>query len=403
MLKNYSEILAIPGAWQFSAAGLIARFPMSIVGISQVLMITALYGSYTLAGQVSAASIIAFAIFAPFLAKLVDKYGQAKVMGPALTICVTSLTLLIISAFLQLDPVFLYVFTSLAGASSGSLGALVRSRWTQVVETPAQMHTAYAMESTLDEFVYVVGPVLAAILTTSLNPVAGLILAIACIIVGGTWFLSQKSTEPPTTAGQLHGPQPKVILQPVILALGMVYLFAGAAFGSIDVAVIAFTEELGNKSMAGVLLGIFAAGSMVAGLLYGSRTWRFPLWKLFVAGVFALAVGSTFITLSTTMLTMGATMFVTGFTISPTMINVNTMVQRAVAENQLTEGLTWMSTFMNIGVSLGSALAGRLIDASNSAGGFSVAVIAAWLMVALTLVAIPVLRRASLASDVVGH
>ncbi|EEH64356.1 transporter, major facilitator family protein [Gleimia coleocanis DSM 15436] len=401
MLKNYSEILSIPGAWQFSVAGLIARFPMSIVGISQILMITALYDSYTLAGQVSASSIIAYAIFAPFLAKLVDRYGQAKVMGPALTICVSSLGALIFSALMHANPLWLYLFTSLAGASSGSLGALVRSRWTQVVQTPAQMHTAYAMESTIDEFVFVVGPVLATVLTTGVSPIAGLALAISFIVIGGSWFLSQKATEPPVSADHVEGPQPQVIMQPVIIALGAVYMCAGALFGSIDVSVVAFAEELGNVSTSGVLLGIFAGGSMVAGLLYGSRSWRFPLWKLFVGGVLALAVGATLITLATSNLTMGLIMFITGFSISPTMINVNTMVQRTVSERQLTEGLTWMSTFMNIGVSLGAALAGRFVDAVGATGGFNVTVVAAWTMVAITLLAIPVLRKASLATDVV--
>ncbi|MCS4485088.1 MFS transporter [Gleimia sp. 6138-11-ORH1] len=402
MLKNYREILSIPGAWQFSAAGLIARFPMSIVGIAQILMITALYDSYTLAGQVSAASIISYAIFAPLLAKLVDRYGQAKIMTPALIICVTALGLLISSAFLKAAPLYLYLFTSIAGASSGSLGALVRSRWTMVVKTPAQMHTAYAMESTIDEFVYVVGPVLATLLTTSIHPAAGLVLAITFTLTGGAWLLSQKATEPPANVKQISGPQTQIILHPLILSLGLVYLCAGTVFGSIDVAVVAFTDELGNKTMAGVLLGIFAAGSMVAGLLYGSRTWRFPLWKLFVLGVTALAIGTTLITFSNTNFSMALTMFITGFTISPTMINVNTMVQRTVSANQLTEGLTWMSTFMSIGISLGAALTGRIIDHTNSAGGFTVAIVAAWVMATITLAAIPILRKASQATDVMG-
>lgn len=366
---------------------------MSIVGISQILMITALYGSYTLAGQVSAASIIAYAVFAPLLAKLVDKYGQAKIMGPALTISVTALIALILSALYHAHPIWLYVFTIIAGASSGSLGALVRSRWTHAVKTPAQLHTAYAMESTIDEFVYVVGPVLATLLTTTLSPVAGLTTAIIFVTLGGTWFLSQKTTEPPTNNTHITGPQPQVIKQPIIIALGIIYMGAGTLFGSIDVAAVAFTEELGNITTSGILLGIFAAGSMVAGLLYGARTWRYPLWKLFTGGVIALAIGATLITLANSNLSMGIIMFITGFTISPTMINVNTMVQKTVAERQLTEGLTWMSTFMSIGVSLGAALAGRLIDSNGANGGFNLTIIAAWTMVAVTLLSIPILKK----------
>ncbi len=39
---TYGRILARPGALAFSTAGLIARFPMSMVGISTVLAVQAL-------------------------------------------------------------------------------------------------------------------------------------------------------------------------------------------------------------------------------------------------------------------------------------------------------------------------------------------------------------------------
>lgn len=396
MLKTYREILSIPGAFKFSAAGFVARFPMSVVGISQILMISTLYDSYALAGQVAAASVIAFAVCAPILARLVDAYGQARVMIPSITISGLALTGLIIAGVLRADPVWLYVFTMIGGATSGSLGSMVRSRWSGVVQNPAQLHTAFAMESTLDEVVFMVGPVLATVLTTHIHPTAGLVLTLVLLVSGGYWFLSQRDTEPkPSGTDSASAQTGSVMTQPVMLALALTYVGAGAMFGAIDVATVAFTDEFGLKQLSGVLLGIFAAGSMVAGLLYGAKTWRFELWKLFVVGVAALAFGVTAIGFATSIPVMAIVMFVTGFTISPTMINVNSMVQRAVPPRRLTEGLTWMSTAMNIGVSLGAALAGRSIDHSGSFGGFTVVIGASWVMVLVTIIAIPVLRAAS--------
>lgn len=369
---------------------------MAIVGIAQILMISTLYGSYTLAGQVAAASVIAFAIGAPVLARLVDAFGQARVMMPSLAVSGLAMLGLIVAALLHANPLWLYLLTMVGGATSGSLGSMVRSRWSGVVENPAQLHTAFSMESTLDELVFMTGPVLATVLTTGVHPTAGLMLALALLIGGGLWFLSQRDTEPaPSRLKDSPSTSGSVMMQPVMIALALIYVGAGAMFGSIDVATVAFTDEYNQKHLSGVLLGIFAAGSMCAGLLYGARTWRYPLWKLFVTGVFALAIGVTIIGFVETIPLMGLVMFITGFAISPTMINVTSMVQRAVPPHRLTEGLTWMSTAMNIGVSLGAAVAGRTVDHSGSIGGFSIVIASAWAMVIVTIVAIPVLRAAS--------
>ena len=80
---------------------------------------------------------------------------------------------------------------------------------------------------------------------------------------------------------------------------------------------------------------------------------------------------------------------------SPTMINVNSMVQKAMPARRLTEGLTWMSTAINVGSSAGAAVAGRLVDDFGYSGGFNTVITCAWSMVVITLVAIPVLRATS--------
>ena len=67
MLANYSDILRLHHAWKFSLAGFILRLPMSLVGISTILLVKAEYGNYTLAGAVSAANMIALAVGAPIL------------------------------------------------------------------------------------------------------------------------------------------------------------------------------------------------------------------------------------------------------------------------------------------------------------------------------------------------
>src|SRR5450756_1756154 len=85
-MRSYREILTIPGAWKFSAAGLLARSGGAMMGIGTVLMVSALYGSYGLAGALAATNVVSWAIGTAVLSNLVDRYGQRRVMYPAIII-----------------------------------------------------------------------------------------------------------------------------------------------------------------------------------------------------------------------------------------------------------------------------------------------------------------------------
>ncbi|RRC94762.1 MFS transporter [Schaalia canis] len=403
MLANYAEVLTLPGAWRFSLAGAILRMPMSMVGISMILTVKAAYGNYTLAGLVVAVSIVGTSVCAPILARMVDRYGQRKVMLPSLVICAVSLAVFSVAS-LWVAPVWVvFVASALSGATWGAPGALVRSRWSTVVQEPRQLTAAYALEAAVDEFVFVVGPIVATMVGTALHPATGLILSILFITIGSVGFFSQVDTEPPIVHVDRTQRAGTVITHPVVIGLALTYVGAGAMFGATDVSVVAFTEENMQPALAGVLLGIFAFGSLVAALIYGARTWRQPLWKLFGMGVVALALGTSSFLLATNMWVLGLAMLVTGLTIAPTMTNVNMIIAKVVPSGQLTEGLTWMSTAMNIGVSLGSMLSGRWVDANGAAGGFWVVMAFAWIMVVLMIVGLPSLRRHTVSAERASH
>lgn len=393
MPNPYRQILALPGALAFSAAGFLARFPVSMVGIGIVLMLANLTGSYATAGTVSATFVIAQAVCAPQLARLVDRHGQARVMTPALTVSALGLGGLTVAAVLGAPLWAVYAGAVVSGATLGSIGALVRARWTRAVRTPKDLHRAYSLESALDEATFVLGPVVATTLATSVTPWAGVAVAAGAIAVGGYAFLGQRGTEPPVQAAPATMRTGSVMRSGALAGIVVVFMFVGGIFGATDVAIVAFTAEHGRPGSAGVLLGIFSLGSVIAGLLYGAHTWTGPAWRRFVVGVVALAVGTALFLLVDSLAVMAAVMFVTGFAISPTIINGNSMVQHIVDRHRLTEGLTWLSTGVNVGVSVGSSVAGSLIDADGSGGGFAMVALMGVLAVVAALVVAPVLRR----------
>ena len=167
----------------------------------------------------------------------------------------------------------------------------------------------------------------------------------------------------------------------------------GALFGANDVSVVAFTQEEGVPALSGVLLALFSVGSLTSALIYGARTWLRPLWCLFARGVAALGLGVTTYLFASNLWTLGLVMLITGVTCAPTMTNVNMMIAKTVPASQLTEGLAWMSTSLNIGLSLGASAAGPAIDRIGSQGGYYVMVVFGWAMVAFMFIGLRPLRR----------
>jgi MFS family permease len=393
MLQPYRDVLSRPGALSFSAAGALARLPMSMVGIGIVLMVSAVYGSYGLAGRVSAVYVIAQAVCSPQLARLVDRHGQARVMRPAVGIATVGLVTLIGATVAEAPTVVLYLAAAVTGAAIGSFGSLVRARWNRVLGgDPRAIHTAYSLESAVDELVFVVGPVLATLLATGVAPSAGLVVALVGMVVGGYWFLAQRTTEPPAAPVGAPRARGSVLANAGMIVLAVVFVAMGSIFGATDVSTVAFAEEHGSKGLAGVILAVFACGSLISGLLYGTRHWRRPLHQRFANGVVALAVGVCFFFLVDNLVVLAAVMFVTGFAIAPTLINGNGLVQQLVPANRLTEGLTWVGTSLGVGVSIGSSIAGVMIDRQGSHGGYLVVIVSAGFALVATLAAFRTLR-----------
>ncbi len=392
MLRPYREILARPGALAFSATGTLARMPMSMVGIGIVLAVSEIYGSYGLAGQVTAIYVVAHAVCSPRISRLVDRFGQARVMRPAISVAAAGLVALIAVAMMAGSPWLLRGAAALTGASIGSIGALVRARWSHALDDPGALHTAYSLESALDEFVFIVGPILATVLATTVAPTAGLVLPVLALVVGGMLLFAQSATEPPIAHREPGIRQRHVMRSGGMVVVAVVFVGVGSIFGATDVATVAFAEEQGAKSAAGLVLAVFAAGSMLAGIGYGTRSWLSPLWKRFATGVVALAVGVSLFLFVTSLPVLAAVMFVTGFSIAPTLVTGNGLVQQFVPRGQLTEGLTWVGTALGVGVSVGASVAGAMVDRFGAHGGFMVVMGSAGLAVLATLAALPVLR-----------
>lgn len=378
MFRPYAEVLSTPGAVGFSGWGLIARLPMSMFGLAMVFAVEHSTGSYADAGFVVGAALLGQAAAAPLQARAADRYGQLPMLIPILIlhgVALGAFTLIVDAASTSvLSAVAIAAVAIASGATLPQIGALVRARWARLHARTPRLHTAYALESVLDEVVFVAGPPLVTVLAITVHHKAGLVLNLILTVAGGAFFAAQRRTDPgprvKTSDGATTPAMPMLTMSWVIPA----FLFMGGIFGAVEVATVAFADEAGSPGAAGVILAVFAGGSLVAGVVTGSLHWRSDVRQRFLVGQALLAIAVIPLPFIGPLMLMGVAAFIAGFAISPTLISGFSLVEAEVPAARLTEGLAWAATALNAGVALGAAATGPVIDAVGASTAYWVPV-----------------------------
>lgn len=380
MLKPYREIFAAEGSIRFSLAGFIARMPQSMLPIGLVAMLSELRGQYGLAGAVSATFTLSMALLSPLVSRLVDRYGQRRVLLPAMAISAASLSGVLLSAHFAAPAWALFAFAVPAGTLP-TMSAMVRARWTRIYRGTATMTTTHSFESVVDELTYVFGPALAIMLSTAVFPQAGPLLAVVLLVTGVGAFAAQRRTEPEPRPAE-PGTGSAIRLAPLRL-LVLVLFAGGVVVGTVDVVSVAFAEQQGVPAAAGLVATCYALGSGVAGLAFGAWKPAFPLPKQLIAGAAGTAVTTLPLLLVGDILGLSIAVVVAGAFFAPTMIIVMSLIEKLVPPAQLTEGLTWAATGVSIGMAAGAAASGFVVDAHGASTGFAVALTGGTLAVAV--------------------
>ncbi|TWD83815.1 putative MFS family arabinose efflux permease [Kribbella amoyensis] len=361
MLKPYVHLMRRPGAAAFCAAGVLGRMPISMIGLGLVILIAQESGSYGLAGAVSGVAVVAGALTGPIQGRLVDRFGQRTLILLGSVVCTVALGGLLVAVRADAAAWVLYVLSFVAGGTRPQVGSFVRARWTHLLGRGRALQTAFALEAVGDEVVFIVGPVLVTFLATQVSPYAALASAGVLGLAGGIWLALLRASDPPgrgRASGSEQAPLPWLSL----MLLSLIGLGLGAALGSAEVVTIAFTAAEGRPGMSGVVLAVWAFGSLLAGLWYGSVHWRAPVERRLLIGAVALAIALFPLPFVPNILVLGIVLFCAGLTIAPTMVAVTACVEEWVPPQRLTEAITWTVTGILLGVAPGNAAAGHAVD-----------------------------------------
>ncbi|MBB5935080.1 MFS transporter [Streptomyces zagrosensis] len=374
MANPYGVLFATPGARAFTAAGFVSRMPLSMTGIGLITMLSDLRGQYGIAGAVAATFTLSMAFFGPQVSRLVDRFGQSRVLLPVTGVSVAALGLLLLCAHYA-APVWTLFLLAVPSGCMPSMAAMVRARWTELYRDSPRLHTAYALEAVVEDITFIAGPALSVLLCTTLFPEAGPLAAAVLLAVGVALFVMQRGTEPPVRT-EAHGGGGSALRSGPLRVLILALVAGGAIVGTVDVVSVAFAHEQGQPGATGLVLAVYAVGSCLAGLAFGAMTLRTPLPRLLVIGLLGTAATTLPFLLVDSVVALTVAVFFAGVFFAPTMITIMNVIERIVPAHRLTEGMTWATTGLATGAALGSALSGAIVDEFGPRGGFAVAIAA---------------------------
>jgi MFS family permease len=385
MPNPYREIFNAPGAKGFAAAGFFARLPIAMAPIGIVAMLSQTHGEYWLAGAVSATFALTNAFIAPQISRLVDRLGQTRVLVPATSVSVAAFLVLLLATN-QRWPAWVLFVSALPAGAMPSIPAMVRARWTEIFRDRPELNTAFAFESVADELVYIAGASLSVGLSVALFAEAGMLASTLFLAFGSAALILQRSTEPQVRPIE-SGRRGSAIQLPAVRVITFALIFIGAIFATAEVSAVAITKELGQPNAASLVIGVYALGSFVVGIIVGALNLTIPLQRQLAIAIGVIALTTLPLLLVETVLLLALAIFLSGIAVSPTFITAFGLIERRVPAAMLTEGVTWVMTGIGIGMAAGAFAAGWVVDSFGAHNGFWVSVAAGSIALATVLLA----------------
>ena len=380
-MKAYAAVLRAPHVAALIAATLLARFPIGINALAIVLYLRAERGSFAVAGAVAGALAAGSGIGAPVQGRLVDTFGQRRVLVPLGIVHAAALGGLVASTEAGAPAAALVAFGVLAGFAIPPTSSVLRSMWPSLLrDRPELIQAAYALDSVLIELIFVAGPLLTALVATILTPPAALAVSAASVVIGTVTFTAL----PPSRAMRPDPHRPRTralgaLGSPGVRTLVLTSLPAGVAIGICEVTLPAFSHASSAAATAGLLLAIWSLGSAAGGLVYGALPNRPPLDRVHLVVTGLLPFGLLPLAAAPSVAVMALLVIPAGMFIAPLLATRNELVGWVAPEGARTEAYTWPVTAFVGGIAVGSALAGAIVESASWQTAFLVAAAVAML------------------------
>ncbi|MCU1578973.1 MAG: transporter [Rhodoglobus sp.] len=362
-MKSYIDLLKTPGVGRIIAAQLTARFPSGMLSLAFLIHIEKLQGSYGAAGLVLAATSVGQAVAGPLTGRWMGIWGMRRVLILTMSVCAVAICAIALAPMTV--PMYMVVGL-IAGLSYPPVQPAVRTIYPKIVNS-TQLTPLFSLDASAQEIIWIAGPVITTFLAVQVSSVLAILVAAAFLVGGGIWFISSPEL------GRVRIPRSKrafgaVLRRPTVLLSTITGFLLVGSCAAVEASVVSVFGQEGPQ--AGIVLAIWAIGSIIGGLSLG----HVPIgpWAL-ARRMFVVFVGLSLAMLFLNFWWLAFALLIAGVGIAPALAVIFAIVSSSVKFSDTAEAYGWVGTGQLIGAALGSAAAGFLIDAGGAIGGFTAA------------------------------
>jgi Major Facilitator Superfamily len=384
---GYRPLLRTPGAAAFFLSAAVGRTGIAMTGLALVWLLHARTGSYGTAGLAAAGFSLAEALIGPQLARLVDRFGQTRVLPFSLLAHGAAIACVLVST----TPAASIAAATCAGAVVPQLGALSSARWAYLLRggRDDELTAAFSLESLANATAFLLGPVVVTSLGAAGESTLASVIAAVLILGGGAALAAQGRTAPPPAGEQAERARTgRPLLQPAFLLLALLNLAIGLYFGTMAISVSSFAVGHGVPGAAAPIIAAAGLSGLLSGWLYGRRRHTTPARRQLVIATAYLMSAALLLPLAPSAVLLGGAVMVTEAAVPPTLALLNVLTEKALPPAVLTQGFTWCNSASAAGSALAASLAGRAADAWGSSAALALAPAAGLVLLVLALAAL---------------
>lgn len=350
-MPSYSSVLSRPGVTRVMGSQLLARFAFGMMSLAIILHIQQIYHNYTIAGVALGAETVGAAISGPLMARRLASIGPKRLITWLASISSASLVFI---AFFRGPEVFIVLACLVVGLTSPPIQQVARAVYPTLIRKNETKYL-FSLDATLQELLWVFGPVLATMISATYNTTAS-VTFMACVQIVGTVLFARNQEiagmRIPASERKLGG----VLKKPMTIAAVLINFTLVASFGGADVGTVAV---LGMQA-SGVVIGTLSLGSIIGGFAFGHRAKsKWALLKFVSISLFGFLL--VFVN-PTDLVWITFSWFVVGLGVAPSFATMASMVAVSFGQADSAEAYGWINTAQLLGYSAGAAIAGVVID-----------------------------------------
>jgi len=339
------------------AWSLLARAPQGMAPLALILLVQERTGSIAAAGLASGAWGLGIAVGQPLWARPAGR-GRADLVVTVMAVT-QALVLAVVATAPWTTTGVAVALAGAAGLSAAPVTSVARTLWPQLAPRPLATDRLFTLDATAQEVIWIAGPAVVGVLVAVSGPTTALLITALAGGMGGVLFgLAVRPLWQPRARPRSAGPG--VVRLLLLPYLGLWALALGLGLSEVAVPAAAIVD--GQRDAAGWLLAVWSLGSLVGGLTTarwpssGDPARRIP-W--FLLGI-TLGGALTALTWTVGLGWLGLVLFLSGLGLAPAMAATYGVVARTAPEHRRTEAFAVGTTFILVGLAVGSALGGAL-------------------------------------------